>query len=84
MFVVTVAVSLLYVRSRFWMVELSYEMDQKRELKSKLLEEKRALTLELETLRSPRRIERIAQERLGLKKDPSAPSVIVLRQELAP
>ncbi len=76
----TVVASLLYVRSRFLLIELSYDLADKKELRAKLEQEKRALMLELATLQSPERIERIARRRLGLTRSQTSVPVIVVRE----
>ncbi len=78
LFVSALVLSLGYVRARFWIVELSYETSQKRSLRKQLLQEKRSLTLELETLRNADRIERIAKKKLGLTRKQEPVSVVVL------
>jgi len=60
--------ALLYVRSRFLVVELSYDINAKRKEKQKLEQLKREYTLELATLQNPGRIEKIAREDLHLKR----------------
>jgi cell division protein FtsL len=64
----TLAVSLLYVRSRFLLVEMSHAISQSQQEKAQLEQQKRMLTVELATLKSPRRIERIASQELGLTR----------------
>ncbi len=79
--VVTLVVSLLYVRSRFWIVELSYSISHKQEHKTKLEQERRALILELATLRNPKRIERIASQKFGLQRPSDVKSVVFVRED---
>jgi cell division protein FtsL len=79
--IVTLLVSLFYVRSRFLIVELSYDVTQRQEWKMKLEQERRALTLELATLRNPKRMERIAAQRLGLERPTGMKSVVLVREE---
>jgi cell division protein FtsL len=81
MAVVTILASLLYVRSRFLLVEMSYEIAAKREQKSKLDQEKRELTLELATLQSSSRIERIAARQLNLTRPRFPVQEIVVQSE---
>ena len=59
--------TLLYVRSRFLVVELSYQVNSKSDTKRGLDKKKRELNLELSVLQSPRRIEERAREKYGLK-----------------
>lgn len=79
--IVTLLVSLLYVRSRFWTVELSYSISQKREHKTQLEQERRALILELATLRNPKRIERIASQKFGLQRPSDSRSTVFIRED---
>ncbi len=67
----TLVVSLLYVRARFLVVELSYEVSRAQKTKAILEQQKRALRVELATLRAPRRIEKFARKILGLKSSSS-------------
>ncbi len=76
----TIAASLLYVRSRFLLIELSYDLADKRELKTKLEQEKRQLTLELATLQNPERVERIARQKLGLTRSQTSVPVVVVSE----
>jgi cell division protein FtsL len=82
--VITLAVSLLYVRSRFLAVELSYALTEKRSVLSKLEQEKRALTLELATLRTPARVERIARTKLGLRQHRAQERTVLVRNRDRP
>ncbi|MCB0326682.1 MAG: cell division protein FtsL [Bdellovibrionales bacterium] len=66
----TVFCSLVYVRSRFFVVELSYEIAQKRRHKENVEKENRELSLELSILKSPSRIENIAKEKFSLSYKP--------------
>lgn len=59
--------TLLYVRSRFLVVELSYKFNERSEEKRSLEKRKRELNLELSVLQSPRRIEEKAKEKFGLQ-----------------
>jgi cell division protein FtsL len=78
--VCTILASLLYVRSRFLLIELSYDLTDKRELKSKLGQERRALTLELATLQNPDRVERIARQKLKLTRSQTTVPVVVVQE----
>ncbi len=73
----TLLVSLLYVRSRFFLVELSYKISRALESKSSLEQEKRELSLELSTLKNPDRIERIATQKFGLKRIQTSASIVM-------
>jgi len=80
----TLGLSLLYVRSRFLMVELGYTLADKQRVRSELEQEKRALTLELATLRSPSRVEKIARSQLYLGRTASRDRSVVVSQEPQP
>jgi cell division protein FtsL len=58
--------TLFYVRSRFLVVQLSYNINEKSAEKRMLEKKKRELNLELSVLQSPRRIEEIAIKKFGL------------------
>ncbi|MEZ4705009.1 MAG: cell division protein FtsL [Bdellovibrionota bacterium] len=66
----TVLCSLVYVRSRFLVIELSYDINQKRSEKEQLEKNHRELSLELSVLKSPKRIENLAQEKYHLSYKP--------------
>ena len=78
---VTAVMSLLYVRSRFLIVELSYGVSQKQEEKTRLEQERRGLVLELATLRNPKRIELFAAQRLGLKRPSDVRSTVFVKED---
>ncbi|MFH1263731.1 MAG: cell division protein FtsL [Pseudomonadota bacterium] len=75
---VTLVVSLFYVRSRFLVVELSYEVAQKQQKKTDLEQERRSLILELATLRNPKRVERIASQSFGLERPTGMESIVIV------
>ncbi len=62
-----IVLTLLYVRSRFLVVELSYQVNEKSSEKRMLEKKKRELNLELSVLQSPSRIEQKAKDKFGLK-----------------
>lgn len=62
-----IVLTLFYVRSRYLVVELSYQVNEKTAEKRALEKTKRELNLELSVLQSPRRIEAKAKEKFGLK-----------------
>lgn len=64
----TILFSILYVRTRFLVVELSYRLDQGEKETRKLEQQKQELSLELAILKSPARIETIASKNLGLER----------------
>jgi len=64
--VVVVAIALLLVWVRLQSVNSGYELSAARHLAHRLEQEQLELELELATLKSPRRLERLAHERLGM------------------
>lgn len=62
-----IILTLFYVRSRYLVVELSYQVNESVAEKRALEKRKRELNLELSVLQSPRRIEGKAKEKFGLK-----------------
>lgn len=77
---VFMSVALAYVWSHIHMTTLEYRVAEALNRKERLLEEQRRLKLELATLKSPRRIEAIARERLGMTA-PALDQVITLKDE---
>jgi cell division protein FtsL len=75
---VLMAVALLYVWSHIHMTELEYQVAQELGSKERLLEEQAKLKVELATLKSPRRIETIAREKLQMTY-PGREQVILLK-----
>jgi len=73
--IVFVAVALLLVWVRLQSVHTGYQLSAARHLAHRLEQEQRELELELATLTSPGRLERLARERLGM--GPPAPGQIV-------
>ena len=63
-------------------VSLAYDLSEATARHRRLLERRAALRLEVATLESPQRIERIARERLGMR--PPAPGQIVVVPERPP
>lgn len=72
------AVTLLYVWSHIHMTELEYQIARELSNREKITEEQTKLKVELATLRSPRRIEAIATEKLNMIY-PDRRQVIVLK-----
>jgi cell division protein FtsL len=70
-----VGVALLLVWVRLQAVHTGYQLSAARHLVHKLEQEQRELELEIATLTSPRRLETLARERLGM--GPPAPGQIV-------
>lgn len=62
----TLSFSLLYVRSRFLLLELSYQVGQLEQSLAKKENERDILLLELAVLKNPKRIAKIAKEKLNL------------------
>ncbi len=75
---VMMAVTLLYVWSHIHMTELEYQIARELSNREKITEEQTKLKVELATLRSPRRIEAIATEKLNMIY-PDRRQVIVLK-----
>ncbi|MCB0308219.1 MAG: cell division protein FtsL [Bdellovibrionales bacterium] len=68
MAIITLVFSVLYVRSRFLLVELSYKLTKAQQIHKDLEQKKQDLSLELAVLKSPARVEAIASRELGLKR----------------
>lgn len=64
-----VIISLIYVRTRYWAVELSFQVQALRKKHDVLIEEKNQLLLEASTLKHPKRLMEWAA-RLGLTFEP--------------
>ena len=62
----TLAFSLLYVRSRFLLLELSYEVGQLEKSLTQKENDRDILLLEVAVLKNPKRIQKIAREKLNL------------------
>ena len=75
---VLMAVALLYVWSHIHMTELEYQIARELSSREQITEEQTKLKVELATLRSPRRIETIAREKLQMTY-PERKQVIVLK-----
>jgi cell division protein FtsL len=60
------AAALLYVWQHIHVVRQGYEIERLRERQAALVQENKALTIELGQLRSLRRVAEIARERLGM------------------
>ncbi len=73
--VALVAIAVLLVWVRLQVVDAGYELSTGRRVEQRLEQEQRELDLEIATLTSPPRLERVARERLGMK--PPAPGQIV-------
>lgn len=60
--------ALLHVRGRLVVVQLGYELSAASREHKRLLAENRKLQVEVATLRSPRRLRKLAVEKLGLRE----------------
>jgi cell division protein FtsL len=74
-FALVIAIALLLVWVRLHTVHTGYQLSAARHLVHKLEQEQRELELEIATLTSPRRLESLARERLGM--GPPRPGQIV-------
>jgi cell division protein FtsL len=63
-----IAGSLFYVWSRVMVINLGYDLSEAMEVHWKLVGENKKLHIEIATLRSLARIERIAHEELGMER----------------
>ena len=70
--------SLFYVWSRIQVIQLGYEISNALKKERALVEANQKLRLEVATLKSYSRIEKLAVERFGMRK-PEADQVIVIR-----
>jgi cell division protein FtsL len=75
---VLMAVALIYVWSHIHMTELEYQVAREMSSQEQLTEEQAKLKVELATLKSPQRIETIAQEKLQMTY-PGREQVILLK-----
>ena len=63
-----IAFSLFYVWSRVLVINLGYDLSQAMEIQRKLVQDNKKLQIEIATLKSLARIERIAQDELDMEK----------------
>lgn len=75
---VLMAVALLYVWSHIHMTELEYQIARELSSSEQIKDERTKLKVELATLKSPRRIETIAREKLQMTY-PERSQVILLK-----
>lgn len=75
-FLLITSLFIFHVWSRLYVFRLGYDVFQQENVRRELLEESKRLTLEITSLRSPARIEKIAREELKLR--PAKPDQIVL------
>ena len=64
--VILVTGAILHVHARLQEVHLGYDLSEAAQENRKLLVERRKLQVEVATLRSPRRLRKLASEKLGL------------------
>lgn len=76
--VIVIAVLLFYTWSRIQVVRIGYEIFNSNSEMRKLDQENKELILEIATLKSPKRIERIAREELKLLP-PKEEQIIILK-----
>lgn len=69
------AFGVLHVTSRVMVVRIGYELSQLEQKNRALIREHDRLKLELATLKSPHRLEKLARERLGM--GPPGPGAVV-------
>ena len=74
----TLAVALVLVWVRLQVVHIGYDLSTARQVERRLEQEQRELQIEIATLTSPRRLEELARERLGM--GPPAQGQIVSAQ----
>lgn len=72
------AVALIYVWSHTRMTDLEYRVAKEISIRERLLDEQRKLKVEQATLKSPRRIETFAKEKLRMSY-PEGDQVIILK-----
>lgn len=75
---VLMSVALLYVWSHIHMTELEYQIAREMSSRERITEEQTKLKVEIATLKSPKRIETIARERLEMTY-PEREQVILLK-----
>jgi len=82
--VLLVAVLLFSAWQHFELLQHGYRIEEMQQARARELEINRYLRLEIETLRSPQRIERIATEQLNLVAPNRAEAVVIERVIAAP
>jgi cell division protein FtsL len=75
---ILLAASLLFVWSHVRLTELKYQIAKDISVKESLLEENRKLKVEIASLKSPQRLERIARDKFGMTY-PEREQVIFLK-----
>lgn len=79
-----VAVLLFSAWQHFELLRHGYEIERMQQDRAREMELRRHLTLEIETLRSPKRIEKIATEQLQMVSPTSEEAVVIQRVVPAP
>ncbi len=69
--------ALFYVWQHIWVLRMGYEIERLRETRATLVQEHKALRLELGQLKSLRRVEEIARTRLGMVTPKSGQVVLI-------
>ncbi len=64
--ILTLLCALFYVWQHIWVLRMGYEVERLRETRAAIVQEHKALRLELGQLKSLRRVEEIARTRLGM------------------
>ena len=77
LFLVTIMVSVLYVRTRFLVIQLSYEIRDFQKKKEKINQKKEMYELQLSMLKSPSRVQELAASKLGLSILPNPHTTII-------
>ncbi len=77
--VLVLVAALLYVWQHVYVVRLGYEIERLRETQAALVQENKALKLEMGQLRSLKRVEEIARKRLGMVT-PTPGQVVLIPQ----
>jgi cell division protein FtsL len=82
MIAICLVATLVYLKSRLWVFDLSYEFSSLQKELTQLKNENADLRLEVGKLKAPGRIEKIARTRLGLKsrEEMKQNMTVVLRQ----
>lgn len=69
--------AMMHVATRHAVIELGYEISKEQEIRDQLASSNKALRIEISTLKSPKRLEMIAEKELGLVK-PGPEQVVYL------
>ena len=77
MFFVTILVSVFYVRTRFLVVQLSYEVRALQKEQDQINQKREMYELQLSMLKSPSRVQLLASSKLGLSLEPNAQTTVI-------